>query len=140
MRDVTTAVVTITLAVAISGCAQQQQAGLAAAAEAMGATNLNTIEFSGSGSNFAFGQATTPGTRWPRFEVKNYTVAVDYAAPAMRLDMLRAQGEKPPSGGGGQPFARDQRTIQVVSGQHAWTEGGAQPVPNPAVPDGARCG
>jgi glyoxylase-like metal-dependent hydrolase (beta-lactamase superfamily II) len=49
----------------------------------------------------------------------------------MKLDMLRAQGEHPPRGGGAQPFASDQRTTQVVSGKHAWTEGGAQPAPNP---------
>src|SRR5688572_5238554 len=51
----------------------------------------------------------------------------------MRLEMLRAQGEHPPRGGGAQPFATDQRTIQVVSGKSAWTEGGAQPAPNPAA-------
>jgi glyoxylase-like metal-dependent hydrolase (beta-lactamase superfamily II) len=66
--------------------------------------------------------------------VKTYAVAVDYQTPAMRLEMLRAQGEHPPHGGGGQPFAGDQRTIQVVSGTHAWTEGGAQPA---ATPDAA---
>ena len=123
-------VVGIALVIAITGCAQQPT-GVAAAAEAMGATNLNTIEYSGSGSNFAFGQAASPGERWPRFEVKTYAAAVDYQTPAMRLDMLRAQGEHPPHGGGGQPFAGDQRTIQVVSGTHAWTEGGAQPARQP---------
>src|SRR5258705_3279960 len=51
----------------------------------------------------------------------------------MRLDMLRAQGEHPPRGGGAQPFATDQRTIQVVSGKSAWSEGGAQPAPNPGA-------
>ena len=57
----------------------------------------------------------------------------------MRLEMLRAQGEHPPRGGGAQPFATDQRTIQVVSGKSAWTEGGAQPAPNPgAVSDRLR--
>jgi glyoxylase-like metal-dependent hydrolase (beta-lactamase superfamily II) len=57
----------------------------------------------------------------------------------MRLDMLRAQGENPPRGGGAQPFAVDQRTTQVVSGKFAWAEGGAQPAPNPgAVSDRLR--
>jgi glyoxylase-like metal-dependent hydrolase (beta-lactamase superfamily II) len=138
MRNTPTLVVGIVVAIAIAGCSPQPT-GVAAAAEAMGATNLNTIQFSGSGSNFAFGQAATPGGPWPRFDVKTYTVAVDYQAPAMRLDMLRAQGEHPPHGGGGQPFAGDQRTVQVVSGKHAWTEGGAQPAPNPgAVSDRLR--
>ena len=138
MRNIPRLVVGIALVMAISGCTQRPT-GVAAAAEAMGAVNLNTIEYSGSGSQFAFGQAASPGGRWPRFEAKTYAVAVDYQTPAMRVEMLRAQGEHPPQGGGGQPFAGDQRTIQVVSGTHAWTEGGAQPAANPgAVSDRLR--
>jgi len=137
MRSISTLAVGIVLAVAIAGCSRPT--GVAAAAEAMGATNLNSIQFSGSGSNFAFGQAAAPGVRWPRFEVKTYDMAIDYQAPAMRLHMLRAQGENPPRGGGAQPFAVDQRTTQVVSGKFAWAEGGAQPAPNPgAVSDRLR--
>ena len=114
-----------------SGCSQPT--GVAAAAEAMGASTLNSIEYSGSGSTFAFGQAPSPGARWPRFDAKTYAVAANYQDPSMRLEIVRAQGEHPPLGGGGQPFAGDQRTVQVVSGMHAWTEGGAQPAPNPAA-------
>jgi glyoxylase-like metal-dependent hydrolase (beta-lactamase superfamily II) len=121
----------LALAIAVSGC--NTPSGAAAAADAMGATNLNSIQFSGSGTNYAFGQAYSPGGPWPRFEVKTYTVAIDYQTPAMKLEMLRAQGEHPPRGGGAQPFASDQRTTQVVSGKHAWSEGGAQPAPNPAA-------
>ena len=42
----------------------QQRTGLAAAAEAMGAASLNSIEFTGSGNVFSFGQAFEPGERW----------------------------------------------------------------------------
>jgi len=119
------------LTVALSGCAQQPR--LEAAAEAMGAGELTSIQFSGNGTHYAFGQAYEPGQRWPRFVAKTYTVAVDYQAPAMRLEMLRAQGEDPPRGGGAQPFAVEQRTIQVVSGKSAWSEGGQQPAPNPGA-------
>ena len=137
MRTMTALVAGLALAAALSGCSRPS--GAAAAADAMGATNLNSIQFSGSGTNNAFGQAYSPGGPWPRFEVKNYIAAVDYQTPAMRLEMLRAQGEHPPRGGGAQPFAIDQRTIQVVSGKSAWTEGGAQAAPNPgAVTDRLR--
>jgi glyoxylase-like metal-dependent hydrolase (beta-lactamase superfamily II) len=132
MRDFSTFVVGIVLLVVVSGCTAKPT-GVAAAVEAMGASNLKTIEYSGSGSQFAFGQAATPGERWPRFDAKTYSVAVDYQTPAMRVEMLRTQGEHPPKGGGGQPFAGEQRTIQVVSGTQAWTEGGAQPVANPGA-------
>ena len=129
MRVIATLVVGITLTIAVS--CTRQPTGVAAAAQAMGATDLNSIEYSGSGSTFAFGQAASPGERWPRFDAKTYAVAVDYRTPAMRLEILRAQGEHPPHGGGGQPFAGEQRTIQLVSGTHAWSEGGAQPAANP---------
>ena len=128
MRTMTVLAAGLAVAVAVSGCSRPS--GAAAAADAMGATNLNSIQFSGSGTNYAFGQAYTPGGPWPRFEVKTYTAAVDYQTPAMKVDMLRAQGEHPPKGGGAQPFATDQRTVQVVSGMNAWSEGGAQPAPN----------
>ena len=132
MRNIPTWVVGVALVIGTSGCARQAT-GVAAAAEAMGVTNLSSIEYSGSGSQFAFGQAPSPGAPWPRFDAKTYAVAVNYQTPAMRLDMLRAPGEHPPHGGGGQPFAGEQRTIQVVSGKHAWNEGGAQPTAAPGL-------
>src|SRR4026209_1233616 len=128
MRTMTAVVAVLALSVALSG--SSAKTGVAASADAMGATNLNSIQFSGSGTNYAYGQAYTPNGPWPRFEVKNYIAAVDYQAPDMRLEMLRAQGEHPPKGGGAQPFATDQRTIQVVNGTNAWSEGGAQAAPN----------
>ena len=100
MRTITALLVGLALAIAVSGCSRPS--GAAAAADAMGASTLNSIQFSGSGTNYAYGQAYQPGGPWPRFEVKNYTAAVDYQTPAMRLDMLRAQGEHPPRGGGAQ--------------------------------------
>ena len=60
MHTIRMLVVGIALAIAISGCAQPPT-GVAAAAEAMGATQLNSIQYSGSGSTFAFGQAASPG-------------------------------------------------------------------------------
>jgi glyoxylase-like metal-dependent hydrolase (beta-lactamase superfamily II) len=99
----------------------------------MGAANLNSIEYSGSGSLYGFGQAYLPGDPWPRFEQRSYTVSVNYQTPAMRLNSVRSQGEHPPHGGAAQPVAADQRTITAVSGTYAWTEGGAQPAPNPGA-------
>lgn len=131
MRMIQTLTAGLALTIAAAGCAQQPR--LEAAAEAMGAGELNSIQFSGSGTQYAFGQAYEPGQRWPRFVAKAYTVAVDYQTPAMRLEMVRAQGENPPRGGGAQPFATEVRTIQVVSGKSAWTEGGQQPAPNPGA-------
>jgi glyoxylase-like metal-dependent hydrolase (beta-lactamase superfamily II) len=99
----------------------------------MGAANLNSIEYAGSGSVFGFGQAYEPGERYPRFVQRTYQAAINYQTPAMRLIQVRSQGEHPPRGGAAQPIAADQRTVQVVSGKLAWQEGGAQAVPNPGA-------
>jgi glyoxylase-like metal-dependent hydrolase (beta-lactamase superfamily II) len=133
MRTIHLSAAGLVLAVATAGCAQQPR--LEAAAETMGAGTLNSIQYSGNGTHYAFGQAYEPGQRWPRFVAKTYAVAIDYQASAMRLEMLRAQGEDPPRGGGAQPFAVEQRTIQVVNGKSAWTEGAQQAAPNPGAVD-----
>jgi glyoxylase-like metal-dependent hydrolase (beta-lactamase superfamily II) len=130
--------VVLAVTIWIAGCAEQRT-GIAAVADAMGATSLNSIEYSGSGELFGFGQAYIPGERWPRFIQRSYNVVVNYQTPAMRMNTVRSQGEFPPRGGAAQPVSADQRTIQVVSGKYAWTEGGAQPNPNPnAVGDRLR--
>jgi glyoxylase-like metal-dependent hydrolase (beta-lactamase superfamily II) len=111
----------------------QQGTGLATVAYAMGATSLNSIEYTGSGLVFSFGQAFEPGARWPRFVQRRYTAAINYQAPGMRLTQVRSQGEYPPRGGGAQPVGADQTTVLVVSGKSAWQEGGAQAAPNPGA-------
>jgi glyoxylase-like metal-dependent hydrolase (beta-lactamase superfamily II) len=118
---------------ALIGRAEAQTNRLAAVADAMGATNLNSIEFKGSGLVFNFGQAYEPGERWPRFIQRIYDASINYQTPAMRLVQVRSQGEHPPRGGGAQAVAADQRTVQVVSGKFAWQEAGNQAVPNAAA-------
>ena len=85
MYTISRLVVGIAVMIALSGCARQAT-GVAGAAEAMGVTTLNSIQYSGSGSNFAFGQAASPGAPWPRFVVKTYDVAINYQTPAMKVE------------------------------------------------------
>jgi glyoxylase-like metal-dependent hydrolase (beta-lactamase superfamily II) len=99
----------------------------------MGATSLNSIAYTGSGDVFNFGQAFEPGERWPRFIQRVYGAEINYQTATMRLVQVRSQGEHPPRGGGAQPVAADQRTVQVVSGKFAWQEAGAQAAPNPGA-------
>ena len=75
--------------------AHAQQDRLAAAAGAMGAASLNSIEYTGSGTVFGFGQAYEPGERWPRFVQRTYNAAINYQTPGMRLIQVRSQGEHP---------------------------------------------
>jgi glyoxylase-like metal-dependent hydrolase (beta-lactamase superfamily II) len=117
-------------AVMLSTPSQAQTNRLTAAAQAMGATSLNSIQFSGSGNVFSFGQGFEPGERWPRFVQRVYNASINYQTPGMRLIQVRSQGEIPPRGGGQQALAGDQRAVAVVSGRFAWQEGGAQAAPN----------
>ena len=65
MRMFKGAIAAIAALMSIAGCTPQKT-GIAAVADAMGAMTLNSIEYSGSGSLFGFGQAFIPGERWPR--------------------------------------------------------------------------
>ena len=111
------------LTVLLAAC-EQQKTGLAAASDAMGATNLTSIEYSGSGLNFGFGQAYQPGDPWPKFQQVAYKVSANYQTPAWQLDATRAQGEVPAHGGAAQPVAGEQRTIAVAAGKNAWAQNG----------------
>lgn len=113
--------------------AQDSKTALDAIATAMGAAQLKTIQYSGSGSNFAVGQAPNADAPWPRFNVTSYTASLDYDAPAMRQEMVRTQGENPPRGGGGQPLAGEQRQIQVAREGYAWNVAGTNTTPAPAA-------
>lgn len=87
---------------------------LANASKAVGAENLKSIEFSGSGFDFVLGQAPRPDAPWPKFNDKTYTRVIDFDAPASRLQRIRTQGENPPRGGGQQPVIGEQRQDQAV--------------------------
>jgi glyoxylase-like metal-dependent hydrolase (beta-lactamase superfamily II) len=109
---------------------QAQQTRLEQAAAAMGAANLNSIQYVGSGNVYSFGQGFEPGERFPRFIQRTYNASINYQTPAMRLIQVRSQGEIPPRGGGQQALAGDQRAVSVVSGRFAWQEAGNQAQPN----------
>src|SRR3989440_10014208 len=108
----------ITVLVAAGLCAMAAQAQdakttLDAASASLGATNLRTIEFSGRGSDFMFGQAYDGNNPWPRFNLPGYTMTIDYTIPAMRDDRRRQQSENPPRGGGFQPLIGELHQIWV---------------------------
>jgi len=85
------------------------------ASKALGADNLKTIEFSGSGSDFVLGQAPGPNAPWPRFNDKTYTRVINLETPATRMQRVRTQGENPPHGGGQQPVVGEQQQTQAVA-------------------------
>ena len=103
-----------------TGHAQDAKASLDAAATARGVASLRTVQFSGWGYDYVFGQSYAGSGAWPRFNLPGYTMTIDFAAPAMRDDRRRTQLEAPPLGGGFQPLSGEQRLIAVVNGAYAW--------------------
>ena len=102
----------------LSGSASAQgdaQTVLKNASAALGADKLQSIEFSGSGADFALGQAPKVGAPWPRFNDKAYSRLVNFNPWATRLQRTRTQFENPPRGGGGQPIVGEQNQTQVVT-------------------------
>jgi glyoxylase-like metal-dependent hydrolase (beta-lactamase superfamily II) len=106
-------------------CAPQDKGTLQAAARALGANELKSIEYSGTGKWFQFGQAPSPVLPWPAFEVSSFTATVNYETPAARVEMVRTQIVEP---GRARPAPIQQHPVQVVSGTSAW---------NMAAPPGA---
>lgn len=112
--------------------AQDATAILEKAARAMGATTLKSLQYSGSGQNFAVGQNPNPNVPWPMFNVRSYTRMMNYETASSREELVRAQALDPPRGGGAQPIPANQTQVFVVSGNYAWNVG-ANNVATPAV-------
>src|SRR5215470_9540436 len=99
--------------------AQDAKAVISAASKAMGVENLKSIQYSGPGSEFSFGQAYNPASPWPAFKNKTYTRTVDYEMPAVRTDRVAEPIEPQRRGGGLAPAAT--QTI-VVNANTTWAQ------------------
>lgn len=104
--------------------AQDAKAVLDSVAKAMGSAELTSLQYTGSGTNFALGQNAAPGAPWPRFNVKSFKRLVNYSTVSMHDEIVRTQAEPTPRGGGGQPLSGEQRQMFFVSGTHAWNQTG----------------
>jgi glyoxylase-like metal-dependent hydrolase (beta-lactamase superfamily II) len=104
--------------------AQDAAAVINAASQALGADRLKTVEYSGSGYDFAIGQAYNPSSPWPKFIDKTYTRVIDFGASASKVDRIRMQGENPPHGGGQQPVRGEQPQNQtiIVNANTPWVQ------------------
>src|SRR4029077_17263837 len=68
--------------------------------KAMGADNLKSLQYSGTATEFAFGQAVNPSSPWPGFAEKSYTRTINYETPAWRVDRVLAPIPPDRRGGG----------------------------------------
>src|SRR5579872_2783112 len=83
---------------------------LSNASKAMGADNLKTIQYSGTGTEFAYGQAYNPDSPWPPFADKSYVRTIDYETPAWRVDRV-LDAIPPDRRGGGLPPGPTQNVV-----------------------------
>lgn len=123
----------------IGGSAAAQNTGnaaLQAAVVKMGVANMKSIQYSGAGWQGMVGQNFAPDRDWPRVDLKDYTRTIDFETMSSREEYTRSQGNNPQQGGGaGFPFLQDQKVVNLVSGNYAWTlnaQGQAVPQPDQA--------
>ncbi|MBI4886711.1 MAG: MBL fold metallo-hydrolase [Acidobacteria bacterium] len=118
--------------VAVAG-AQDARGVLQTAAAAMGASNMTSIQYTGTGWQGMVGQNVAPDQDWPRVDLTSYTRTIDFDTMSSREEYARVQGSNPARGGGaGFPFLTEQRVVNLVSGNYAWTlNAQGQPVPQP---------
>jgi hypothetical protein len=73
--------------------AQDAQTVINNAIKSLGATDLKTIEYSGSGYVFSFGQNPNPTMPWPKFNAKSYTKGINYQSGSYTQRLVRTQAE-----------------------------------------------
>src|SRR5262245_35019316 len=102
--------------------AQDAKSVIDNASKAMGA--LKSVEYSGSGFDFAIGQNVNPNSPWPKFIDKTYKRTMNFETPAYRMERTRMQGENPPRGGGQQPIVGEQmqNAPVVVTANTPWVQ------------------
>lgn len=105
-------------------------ASLQEAATTLGVANTKTLEFSGSGRWFQFGQAPSPLLPWPQFNVSKYVADVNYETAAARVQITRIQADEPNRR---RPAPAKQWGDQYVRGTTAWNLPTANQVQVPAA-------
>jgi glyoxylase-like metal-dependent hydrolase (beta-lactamase superfamily II) len=123
-------VLVLAIAAAHGACAREEPGTLQAAITTLGANDIRSVEYSGTGRWFQFGQAPSPALPWPAFDVKSFTASINYETPAARVQMERIQVVEPNRA---RPAPVLQRPVQLVSGTHAWNLA----APAGAAPDAA---
>jgi glyoxylase-like metal-dependent hydrolase (beta-lactamase superfamily II) len=101
--------------------AQNARALLQAADSAVGASKVNSIQYTGTGRISYLGQNFTTTDDWPRVDLKSWSQTIDYGSKSAKEEMVRVQGNNPPRGGGaGFPITGEQSSTTLVSGNYAW--------------------
>jgi glyoxylase-like metal-dependent hydrolase (beta-lactamase superfamily II) len=119
------------LTVALTGCASLQSPPLQSAADVLDVAKLKSIEFSGTGRWFQFGQAPYPNAAWPQFDVSRYTADINYETASARVQIARKQTIE---AGRLRPTPVEQKPDQYISGRYAWNLAPPANAPQGAAP------
>ena len=92
-------------------------ANLQSAADFLKAKDTKTIEFSGTGNWYQFGQAPAPSLAWPKFDVSSYNASINYEKSSAHVQIVRKQTLE---AGRNRPAPVEQKPDQYVSGAYAW--------------------
>lgn len=102
-------------------------------AQALGAGNLKSVRYSGTGYMFFFGEGYKPTDPWPKFNIKTYTRTVDFANAAYEEKASWTQFDDE-VGGEFLKLKGELAADNFVNGDTAWNIGGnGNPNPAPAA-------
>src|ERR1035437_8768221 len=110
------------------------------ASNAMGATDLHSLRYIGSGSGASFGQAFKPGAPWPALNLQRYVRSINYETGSLSEEITATRAEPQGGGGGLPPVGQpgESRGNTFLSGPYAWNMAGTTAVPAaPAAPQRA---
>jgi glyoxylase-like metal-dependent hydrolase (beta-lactamase superfamily II) len=102
--------------------AQDARSVVDGVARAIGAAGVRTLQYSGSGYVYGFGQSYQPGGPWVKFNLKGYTLLMDYERQALREEQVRTYLD-PPERGGTAVFIGELRQVAFVNRDVAWNAG-----------------
>jgi len=123
LRMVFAASALIVPALLFGGASAQDARGILQAADkAVGASKVNSMEFTGKGRYSYPGQNFTVNDDWNRVDLQSYVLSIDYPSKSYKEEQVRVQGNNPRIGGGaGFPIVGEQRASAMASGNYAWT-------------------
>jgi glyoxylase-like metal-dependent hydrolase (beta-lactamase superfamily II) len=112
-----------------SAAAQDAKSLLEAADKAIGASAVNSVTYSGTGTMRYPGQSFDPNGDWPRAPMTSYSATIDYGSKSSKEEYAVDVSKKERGGGLAVP-----RTTNFVSGNYAWNlNAEGQPNPQPAA-------
>lgn len=113
-------------ALALSGCSDSG-GNVQSASKELGAADLKSLEYSGSGHWYQYGQAPNPNEPWPTYDVSAFSAQINFETPAATVRMTRLQQVDPKRA---RVAPVEQKVDQNVSGNFAWNmAAAAQPQP-----------